>query len=87
MVFDHTLPLTEWLKDRPTDKPNQLTVLFCKNLGVEEGTFVLNHEGEVLNSKNECRQPKIIRLTILQGGAEMAGAELQPSLEMEIEGC
>ena len=40
---------------------------------MEEGTFVLNHEGEVLNSKNEWRQPKIIRTTILQGGAEMAG--------------
>ena len=33
---------------------------------VEEGTFIVNHEGEVLNSKNEWRQPKIIRTTIQQ---------------------
>ena len=44
--------------------------------GVEEGTFITNHEGEVLNSKNEWRQPKIIRTTILQGGAEMAGGRV-----------
>ena len=44
--------------------------------GVEEGTFVVNHQGEVLNSKNEWRQPKIIRTTIIQGGAEMAGGRV-----------
>ena len=38
--------------------------------------FIINHEGEVLNSKNEWRQPKIIRTTILQGGAEMAGGRV-----------
>ena len=38
------------------------------NRGVEEGTFVLYHEGEVLNSKIEWRQPKI--------GAEMAGGKV-----------
>ena len=37
---------------------------------------MVNHEGEVLNSKNEWRQPKIIRTTILQGGAEMAGGRV-----------
>jgi hypothetical protein len=35
--------------------------------------FIINHEGEILNSKTEWHQPKIIRTTILQGGAEMAG--------------
>lgn len=44
--------------------------------GVEEGTFIVNHKGEVLNSKNEWRQPKIIRTTIQQGGAEMAGGRI-----------
>ena len=40
---------------------------------IEEGTFIVNSEAELLNSKNEWHQPKIIRTTILQGGAEMAG--------------
>ena len=40
---------------------------------VEEGTFIVNFEGEVLNSKNEWHQPRIIRTTVVQGGAEMAG--------------
>ena len=39
---------------------------------IEEGTFIINHEGEVLNSKIEWHQPKIIRTTITQGGAELA---------------
>ena len=34
---------------------------------------ITNYEGEILNSKTEWHQPKIIRTTILQGGAEMAG--------------
>ena len=40
---------------------------------IEEGVFIINHEGEILNSKTKWHQPKIIRTTILQGGAEMAG--------------
>ena len=40
---------------------------------VEEGVFIINHEGEILNSKTEWHQPKIIRTTVLQGGAELAG--------------
>ena len=44
---------------------------------IEEGTFIINHEGEVLNSKNEWHQPKIIRTTITQGGAELAGGEVR----------
>ena len=40
---------------------------------IDEGTFIVNHIGEVLNSKSEWHQPRIIRSTILQGGAEMAG--------------
>ena len=45
---------------------------------IEEGTFIVNQEGELLNSKNEWHQPKLIRTTILQGGAEMAGGSLLP---------
>ena len=39
---------------------------------VEEGTFITSHEGELLNSKNEWHQAKIVRTTtqVLQGGAE-----------------
>ena len=44
---------------------------------IEEGTFIVNYVGEVLNSKNEWHQPKIIRTTITQGGAEMAGGEIR----------
>ena len=43
---------------------------------VDEGTFIINHEGQVLNSKSEWNQPKIIRTTMLQGGAEMAGGRI-----------
>ena len=40
---------------------------------VEEGTFISNHKGELLNSKNECHQAKIIRTTtnVIQGGADV----------------
>ena len=40
---------------------------------VEEGTFISSHEGELLNSKNEWHQAKIVRTTtkVIQGGAEM----------------
>ena len=37
----------------------------------------MNYEGEILNSKNEWHQPKIIRTTVIQGGAEMIGGEVQ----------
>ena len=48
---------------------------YKKNLTrcVEVGTFIVNFEGEILNSKNEWHQPRIIRTTVVQGGAEMAG--------------
>ena len=40
---------------------------------VEEGTFISNHEGELLNSKSEWHQAKIVRTTtkVVQGGAEL----------------
>ena len=40
---------------------------------VEEGTYISNHKGELLNSKNEWHQAKIIRTTtrVLQGGADL----------------
>ena len=30
-----------------------------------------------MNSKNEWHQPKIIRTTVIQGGAEMVGGQVQ----------
>ena len=38
---------------------------------LEEGSFIVNDQGKVLNSKNKWRQLKIIRITIQQGGDEM----------------
>ena len=40
---------------------------------VEEGTYIANHQGEILNSKSEWHQAKIIRTTtkVVQGGAEV----------------
>ena len=49
------------------------------NRNIEEGTFMINHAGEVLNSKTEWNQPRIIRTTILQGGAEMLGGRVLPT--------
>ena len=40
---------------------------------VDEGTHIRKYIGPILNSKSEWHQPKIIRTTVLQGGAEMAG--------------
>ena len=39
---------------------------------VEEGTFISSHKGELLNSKSEWHQAKVIRTTtsVVQGGAE-----------------
>ena len=39
---------------------------------VEEGTYIANHQGELLNSKSEWHQPKLIRTTttVVQGGAD-----------------
>ena len=48
------------------------------NRSIEEGTFMINHNGEVLNSKTEWNQPRIIRTTIIQGGAEMVGGRVMP---------
>ena len=42
----------------------------------EEGTFMININGELLNSKTEWHQPKIIRTTIHTGGAELAGGRI-----------
>ena len=40
---------------------------------VEEGTYISSHKGELLNSKNEWHQAKIIRTTtrVVQGGADV----------------
>ena len=39
---------------------------------VEEGTYIANHKGELLNSKSEWHQAKLIRTTtrVVQGGAD-----------------
>ena len=39
---------------------------------VEEGTFISSHKGELLNSKSEWHQTKVIRTTtrVVQGGAD-----------------
>ena len=42
----------------------------------EEGTFMINVKGELLNSKTEWHQPKLIRTTIYTGGAELAGGRI-----------
>ena len=44
---------------------------------IEEGTLIINYQGEILNSKKEWHQPKIIRITVFQGWAEMVGGEVQ----------
>ena len=40
---------------------------------VEEGTYISSHQGELLNSKSEWHQAKVIRTTtrVTQGGAEV----------------
>ena len=40
---------------------------------VEEGTYITSHKGELLNSKNEWHQAKLVRTTtnVIQGGAEL----------------
>ena len=40
---------------------------------VEEGTYISSHKGELLNSRNEWHQAKIIRTTtrVVQGGADV----------------
>ena len=43
------------------------------NRSIEEGTFMINHNGEVLNSKTEWNQPRIIRTTIVQGEQRWLG--------------
>ena len=44
---------------------------------IEEGTFIVNYQGEILDSKNKWHQTKIIRTTVIQGGAEMVGGQVQ----------
>ena len=40
---------------------------------------MINTEGELLNSKTEWHQPKIVRTTIFTGGAELDGGRVLPS--------
>ena len=43
------------------------------NKCVEEGTYISNHAGEIMNSKSEWHQAKVVRVTsnVVQGGAEV----------------
>ena len=53
---------------------------------VEEGTFIANHNGNLLNSKSEWHQAKIIRTTttVIQGGAEVARSGVQQGRSQEV---
>ena len=42
------------------------------------GIFMVNEKWELLNSKSEWNQLKIIRSTIHSGGAELVGGRMQP---------
>ena len=46
---------------------------------VEEGTLISCHGGELLNSKNEWHQAKIVRtsINVMQGGAELFYEEVE----------
>ena len=46
--------------------------------GVDEGTNIGAHEGELLNSKSEWRQPSIIMNVIISGGAEVVAGGQGP---------
>ena len=48
----------------------------CRNRQTEEGIFMINVKGELLNSKTEWHQPRIIRTTVHTEGAEMAGGRI-----------
>ena len=52
----------------------------------EEETFMINVKGELLNSKTELHQPKIIRTTIHTGGAELAGGRVLSFLQDGMQG-
>ena len=54
---------------------------------MEEGTYICSHEGDILNSKSEWHQAKVIRITtkMEQGGAkvgrEQGGRQAEGSKE------
>ena len=74
MVNEHP---EQTLENKPIDDFFEVNILkaYQKVLTrlVDEGTNLNSHNGPILNSKTEWHQPKLIRTTILQGGAEMAG--------------
>ena len=45
------------------------------NKCVEEWTYISNHGGEIMNSKSEWHQAKVVRVTsnVVQGGADVLG--------------
>ena len=44
---------------------------------IEEGTFIASHNGELLNSKSEWHQAKVVRTTaqVIQGGADVVRSQ------------
>ena len=44
---------------------------------VEEGTFIASHNGELLNSKSEWHQAKVVRTIaqVIQGGADVVRSQ------------
>ena len=55
---------------------------------VEEGTFIASHKGDLLNSKSEWHQAKIIRTTttVIQGGADVVRSGVQQVRSQEAGG-
>lgn len=65
---DHEKPFSEYF-DVQIMKAYRKAFTKC----IEEGTYIASHEGEVLNSKSEWHQTKVIRTTtkVVQGGADV----------------
>ena len=47
--------------------------------------IIVNFNADLLNSKNEWHQPKIVRTTILQGGLSWLGIEVHHSQGLECQ--
>ena len=73
----------KWWLEKGEQFENYFDILIIKSYkkpmtrNIEEGTFIISYQGKILNPKNEWHQPKIIRTTVVQGGAEMIGGEVQ----------
>ena len=54
---------------------------------IEEGTFITSHKGELLNSKSEWHQAKVVRTRteVIQGGAEVVQGRRERGQRGEVE--